>query len=112
MKIPVNKNIDVYKDDFFKGLSMRECLCAFLTLVSGTAVFFLSDSLLRLPQEVSLYCALPVSFLCAASGFLKISGMPPLVWMRKRAACIRTPFYVYAAAVTEKKLLEDEETCS
>ena len=28
MKIPVNKNIDVYKDDFFKGLSMRECLCA------------------------------------------------------------------------------------
>ena len=63
MKIPVNKNIDVYKDDFFKGLSMRECLCALLTLVSGTAVFFLSDSLLRLPQEVSLYCALLVSFL-------------------------------------------------
>ena len=28
MKIPVNKNIDIYKDDFFKGLSMRECLCA------------------------------------------------------------------------------------
>lgn len=78
MKIPVNKNIDVYKDDFFKGLSMRECLCALLTLVSGTAVFFLSDSLLRLPQEVSLYCALPVSFLCAASGFLKISGCPRL----------------------------------
>ena len=50
MKIPVNKNIDVYKDDFFKGLSMRECLCALLTLVSGTAVFFLSDSLLRLPH--------------------------------------------------------------
>ena len=58
MKIPVNKNIDVYKDDFFKGLSMRECLCALLTLVSGTAVFFLSDSLLRLPQEVSLYLSL------------------------------------------------------
>ena len=50
MKIPVNKNIDVYKDDFFKGLSMRECLCALLTVASGTAVFFLSDSLLRLPH--------------------------------------------------------------
>ena len=91
---------------------MRECLCALLTLVSGTAVFFLSDSLLRLPQEYPCTVALPVSFLCAASGFLKSPGCPRLSGCGKRAACIRTPFYVYAAAVTEKKLLEDEETCS
>ena len=32
MKIPVNKNIDVYKDDLFKGLSMRAVSYTHLTL--------------------------------------------------------------------------------
>ena len=78
MKIPVNKNIDVYKDDFFKGLSMRECLCALLTLVSGTAVFFLSDSLFAAGS-------IPV---LRASGFVFVCGFWIFKNLRYAPACL------------------------
>ena len=94
MKVAVNKNIDDYKDDFFKGLTFYQTVMSVLALVSGTAVFFICFGMFGIPQSVSLYLALPAAFIFAASGFLKIDGMAPITYLKKRLYCIRNPLYV------------------
>ena len=43
MMIPVNQDIDSYKDDFFKGLTMRQTLFAVAAVIvsGGLLAFFL-----------------------------------------------------------------------
>lgn len=95
MQIPVNKNIDSYKDDFFKGLSFRETLYSFLTLVMGTAAFFLCYLILKLPQTISLYIALPAAMPFAMAGFGKIHGLPIGEYLKLKRQAKRKPEYVY-----------------
>lgn len=94
MKIPVNKNIDEYKDDFFKGLTLRQTAAAALTLAVGIGVFFVCDIILGIPQGIALYLAMPLAFVTGASGFLEIYGMTPLQYIRKRLRIMRNPLYV------------------
>ena len=51
MQIPVNKNIDDYKDDVFKGLTLRQAAMAALTVASGILGFAIGHFLLGLPQK-------------------------------------------------------------
>lgn len=71
----MNENIDEYKDDFYKGLTLRQTVISIVTVAVGVAVFLFFFLILRLPQEVCLYLTLPVIFPIAAYGFLKIKGM-------------------------------------
>lgn len=93
MKIPVNKNIDEYKDDFFKGLTLRQTVSAAITLAVGIGVFFLCSAI-GIPQGISLYLAMPLAFVTGASGFLEIYGMTPLRYIRKRLRIMRHPLYI------------------
>ena len=93
MQIPVNKNIDDYKDDVFKGLTLRQAAMAALTVASGILGFAIGHFLLGLPQEASLYCAFPLAFPVAAAGFGRIRG---------KQAIRRAPVYTYRPAMLEE----------
>ena len=66
--IPVNQDIDSYKDDFFKGLTMRQTLFAVAAVVvsGGLLAFFLIY--LKLNASVAMYLTLPVMILCMPLG--------------------------------------------
>ena len=86
MLIPVNQNIDDYKDDFYKGLTLRQSVISLITVAVGVCVYLVLTGLLRLPQSLSLYMTLPVVFPIAAYGFLKIHGMNVAEYIRKSGA--------------------------
>ena len=86
MLIPVNQNIDEYKDDFYKGLTLRQSVISLITVGVGALVYMTLTMVLGLPQSLSLYMTLPVVFPIAAYGFLKIHGMNIAEYMRKRGA--------------------------
>ena len=84
MLIPVNQNIDDYKDDFYKGLTLRQSVICLATVIVGAAVYLGLTGIFRLSQTAALYMTLPVIFPIAAYGFLKIHGMNIAEYLRKR----------------------------
>lgn len=85
MQIPVNKNLDEYKDDFYKGLTLKQTVLSVLTVAVGTGVFLLLHSICGMGQTAALYLAILAALPFAASGFLKVHGMSlPEYFRRKR----------------------------
>lgn len=93
MQIPVNKNIDFYKDDFWKGLTLSQTVSCILTLCAGTGTFLFLSGPLGVPETAALYLTFPVAFPFAATGFLKIGGMGIGEYLKKRRACVKMPLY-------------------
>ena len=102
MQIPVNKNLDDYKDDVFKGLTLRQAAMAALTVASGILGFAIGHFLLGLPQEASLYCAFPLAFPVAAAGFGRIRGLSIPEYIKRKQAIRRAPVYTYRPAMLEE----------
>ncbi len=94
MQIPVNKDLDSYKDDFFKGLTLKQTALSIVSVAAGTGTFLLGMYVLKLPQSVSFYMALPVVLPIAASGFLQIHGMTPAEYLKRRHS-VRTGHIYY-----------------
>ena len=84
MQFPVNRNIDNYKDDFFKGLTFKQTMFAGLTLAVGVGVFVLLNMVLHLEATVSIYLAVPFCVPIAALGFLRPHGMSLFEYYRRK----------------------------
>ncbi len=95
MLIPVNQNIDEYKDDFYKGLTLRQSVISLITIAVGAVVYLTLTGVLHLPQSLALYLTLPVVFPIAAYGFLKIHGMNIAEYLRKRGAVKERSSYAF-----------------
>ena len=106
MLIPVNQNIDEYKDDFYKGLTLRQSVISLITIAVGAAVYLTLTGVLHLPQSLALYLTLPVVFPIAAYGFLKIHGMNIAEYFRKRGAVKERSSYAFIPQM----LMEEDES--
>lgn len=95
MQIRVNRNIDNYKPDVFHGLDFSQTMYALGTVVCGTSAFLFASFYLHLPQTICFYIAMPFALPVAIAGFLKIDGMPPLEYLRKRKEIKRMPDFFY-----------------
>ena len=62
MNKPINQDIENYKDDFWKGLSLRECMYGAYALIAGTVVIVGAYYLLGIPLIAAIYLAIPVVF--------------------------------------------------
>ena len=84
MMIPVNQDIDSYKDDYFKGLTMRQTLFAVAAVIvsGGLLAFFLLY--LKLNASVAMYLTLPVAFPIIAVGFIKVHGIPLGEYLKRK----------------------------
>lgn len=94
MQIETNKNIDTYKDDFFKGLTLQQTVAAVAVLISAGGAFAVFYIFVGLPMSVCIYCALPFAMPFALAGFLKIRGMSPYVYFHKKHRVESQPMYV------------------
>ena len=93
MQIPVNKDLDSFKDDFFKGLTLKQTALSIVSVAAGTGTFLLGSYVFHLSQSVSFYLALPVVLPIAASGFLRIHGMTPLEYLKRRRGTVSMDTY-------------------
>ena len=104
MQVPVNKDLDSYKDDFFKGLTLKQTALSIVSVAAGTGTFLFGNYILKLDQTISFYLALPVVLPIAASGFLKLHGMTPFEYLKRRREVIQmdTYYYVPSGLLPEK----------
>ena len=84
MQIPINKNLDEYKDDFYKGLTLKQTILSVGTVIVGTGVFLFFHSMCGIGQTTALYLSIISALPVAASGFLKIHGMSLPEYFRKK----------------------------
>ena len=95
MTIPVNKDLDSYKDDFFKGLTLKQTALSVVSIAAGTGTFLAGTYLLKLDTSISFYLALPVVLPIAASGFLRIHGMTLPAYIKRRRSVNRCGQYAF-----------------
>ena len=110
MLIPVNQNIDEYKDDFYKGLTLRQSVISLVTVAVGVLVYLALTGLFHLPQTLALYMTLPVVFPIAAYGFLKIHGMNIAEYLRKSSAVKERSSYSFIPQMLLYGTEEDNQT--
>ena len=105
MLIPVNQNIDEYKDDFYKGLTLRQSVISLVTVAAGVVVYLGLTVFFHLPQTLALHLTLPVVFPIAAYGFLKIHGMNIAEYIRKSGAVKEHSSYTEYAGLEIQRTL-------
>ncbi len=107
MQIPVNKDLDDYHEDFFKGMTLRQTTMAALTLVAGVGSFLLFHMVLGVPQTIALYLVFPVALPFALIGFMKVDGRTPLEYLKKRHDVVTNSFYNFEPMFFS--LMEEQE---
>lgn len=110
MNIPINRNIDEYQDDFYKGLSSRQVGYAVVLILTGGGAFGVSYFVLGLPQMFCIYITILFALPIAVTGFLKISGMSIPEFLKKRKLVIENPLFLYdseeSVYITDEAALE------
>lgn len=102
MNKPINQDIENYKDDFWKGLSLRECMYGAYALIAGTVVIGGAYYLLGIPLIAAIYLAIPVVFPLGLTGFWKSKNGMTLPNYIKRLIEIRfAQPYVYKSQVKD-----------
>jgi len=95
MMVPVNQNIDEYKDDFFKGLTMRQTMYAIAAVAAsgGLMTFFLLY--LKMNASVAMYITLPIVFPIIAMGFIKVHGLNFREYLERKRKVQSQPVFFY-----------------
>lgn len=115
IQIVTNKNIDTYKDDFFKGLSLSQTVTSVAVILSAGGSFAFFYIFLHFPMTICIYLALPFALPFAVAGFMRIHGMSPFDYMRKKrkvtqtAILSRRPSYVVDAWQIQQELKREKD---
>ena len=108
MQIRVNRNIDNYKPDVFHGLDFSQSMHALGTVITGASASLVANFYLHLPQTICFYIAMPFALPVALAGFLKIDGMPPMEYLRRRKEIKRMTEYFYCPEPLSDFLQEEK----
>lgn len=95
MNISINRNIDEFRDDFYKGLSFRQTCFSVLTVGAGGVAFVLTKVILGIPQMIAVYITIAAAAPWAVWGFIKIRGMPANVYLKKTRKLKKVPILLY-----------------
>lgn len=109
MQIPVNKNLDEYKDDFYKGLTLKQTVLSVLTVIIGTGIFLLLYLICGIGQTIALYLAVLAALPVAASGFLKIHGLSLPEYFHKKKEVNRQTVFFFQPVFLKSAFLQEEE---
>lgn len=109
MQISVNKNLDEYKDDFYKGLTLKQTVLSVLTVIVGTSIFLLLHLICGIGQTTALYLAVLAALPVAASGFLKVHGLSLPEYFHKKKAVNRQTVFFFRPSLLQETEVEDVE---
>lgn len=75
MTRPINEDVISYKDDFFKGLSLRETGYSVAAVFLGAVVVLFFGFYLGINLNVAVTLAIPLVGVVGAAGFYQKNGM-------------------------------------
>ena len=82
MHIEINRDLDLFKESVFLGLSLRQLIYSVLSLAAGAGIVFLAYPYVGL--TVSAYIAVPVVAPIALTGFYSFHGMTFVEMMKMK----------------------------
>lgn len=83
MNKPINKDIDAYRQDAWKGLSWREIGWGTAALIVGVAVILLLYVKVHIPINVATLMAMPFICIIGYNGFYQKNGQTAYVLLKK-----------------------------
>lgn len=94
MQRRINKDIDAYKGDFFKGLTMRETICGGIAIAVGTAVIC-AATFAGIPTTLATLGVLFISGPILLIGFYQNNGMSFIKFVSCLLRLQSSPAYKY-----------------
>ena len=102
----INQDVSAFKDDFFKGLSFRECLYGGGALAAGAGGILLLHFYFGLNINVSVTFCMPVIGIIGLCGFYKKNGMTLIEIIRNVIRLIRQKPFTYETRNVIKEGME------
>ncbi len=110
MNKPINEDFDKYKEDFWKGLSMRETLWGGVALIVGASLMLFFILYLKWNTYVATGIMMPFVILIGLNGFFNKNGMTLLVYLKRKIKIIfGKPLVLKGEDVRKYKIKELEQ---
>ena len=104
----INPDVAAFKDDFFKGLSLRECVFGGIALLAGAGGILLLHFYFGVGINTAITLCMPVIGIIGLCGFYQKNGMTLVQLVRSSIRLILQKPYVYETCTTiELSELED-----
>lgn len=84
MQIQINKDFQEYKEDSWRGFSLKELLSLIAATGSSAAVVFVFYQIADVPMTLAVYLAVPAAIPSLLTGFYRYQGMSFLNLVRER----------------------------
>lgn len=110
MKIPMNKDMEEFKEDFYKGLNLKETALAVLLLFTGVGVFIWAYFFMGLSQNTSALITMVITFPLGVAVYRKKYGMSMMEYFFCVWSVKKHPLYLYESREDDTDTWED--TCS
>ena len=104
----INPDVAAFKDDFFKGLSLRECVFGGIALLAGAGGILLLHFYFGVGINTAITLCMPVIGILGLCGFYQKNGMTLVQLVRSSIRLIFQKPYVYETCTTnERSEMED-----
>lgn len=103
----INPDVAAFKDDFFKGLSLRECVFGGIALLAGAGGILLLHFYFGVGINTAITLCMPVIGIIGLCGFYQKNGMTLVQLVRSSIRLIFQKPYVYeTSAINERSEME------
>lgn len=109
MQITINKDIEQYEHNVWKGLSARQLLYGVVAVAATIGIILIAYMVCNVPIQVAIYFGIPIGIVIGLFGFLKIDDMTLLQFLCEIYRLSRSKPLVYESEeyeTEEKRLLE------
>lgn len=104
----INPDVAAFKDDFFKGLYLRECVFGGIALLAGAGGILLLHFYFGVGINTAITLCMPVIGIIGLCGFYQKNGMTLVQLVRSSIRLILQKPYVYETCTTnERSEMED-----
>ena len=104
----INPDVAAFKDDFFKGLSLRECVFGGIALLAGAGGILLLHFYFGVGINTAITLCMPLIGIIGLCGFYQKNGMTLVQLVRSSIRLIFQKPYVYeTSTINERSEMED-----
>ncbi len=108
MNKEINQDIGAIKDDFFKGLTLRECIYGLSAFILGAGSVFVMVFVCGVNVNIAITLCIPVIAVIGLCGFYSQNGMTLLAIIRKKMKLCRQKPLMFCSRQGEKEMAVTE----
>ncbi|MFV0362367.1 MAG: PrgI family protein [Suipraeoptans sp.] len=110
MNIQINKDIETYRSEMWKGLTLRQLTFVGAGIVVGSLTMLLVYKYCYVPLEMATYIGLPIIIGIGVFGLAKINDMTLLEYIKERWRLAFLPPLLYTSEEYSRLMIQDTDT--